>query len=142
MKIKVTGLYGKDRDAFASVIDRAARESGMTDDQVLLCLTHIFESIADHVSRGGILTIPGFGKFAAVFIKHYRNRPPSMLPRFSPSVGFLQQTRLCAPQSTRGNTALQYHKSNHHLSTRRPSARVLNAAASIRDSIRAQMAAD
>lgn len=142
MKIRIPGMTGAHGAAFAEVIDRTARESGMSDDQVLLCMSHFIEALADDVARGRIVTVPGLGKFAACLVQHHRNRPRSMQPRFSPSVGFMQQTRLCAPVSTAGNKALKYHKYNHHLSTRRLTARPASAAEGIRESIRRQMAQD
>lgn len=142
MKIKLSGMSGKHGAAFADVIDRAAREAGVSDDQMLFYMSHFIEALADDVARGHIVTVPGFGKFAACYFKHHRNQPHSMQPRFSPAVGFVQQTKLCAPVSTAGNTALKYHKINHHLSTRRISARVMTATEGIRESIRRQMAQD
>lgn len=138
MKIRLANV--KDQ-ALGEVIDTAARNAGVTDDQMALYMSHFVEALADHVARGGIVTIPGFGKFAACLIHHPRSGR-KMRPRFSPHAGWRHQVSLCAPVSTRGNAALLKWGTKHCSDNVKLTSRPFKAMQEIRATIRAQMAGE
>jgi len=135
MKIRLANI--KDQD-LGEVIDTAARNAGITDDQMALYMSYFVEALADRVARGGIVTIPGFGKFAACLIHHPRTGR-KMRPRFAAHAGWRHQVVLCAPVSTRGNAAMEVW-GRTHIGNHSPTSRPFKAMEQIRASIRAQMA--
>lgn len=142
MKIRIRNLTRHDAEGLATVIEDSARAAGIGDHEMLRISTHLFEALADHISRGRIIAIPGFGKFAAVYIKHFRCRAGVMRARFSPSAPLMNLVRICCPMSTRGNKVLKTHEKNHHNVSAAPRARPDNAFQSIRHSIKVQMGQD
>lgn len=142
MKIKLPNLTREHAAGLEAVIESAAREAGVSDHEMLRISTHFLEALADEMSRGKIITIPGFGKFAAVYIKHFRARAGVMRARFSPAAPLMNQVRLCCPITTKGNRALKVHEKNHHNASAAPSARPFAAFENIRRSIAAQMSED
>jgi hypothetical protein len=139
MKIRIPTLTREHAAGLEAVIEDAARAAGISDHEMLRITTHLFDAMADNMSRGTIITVPGFGKFAAVYIKHFRKRAGLMRARFSPSASLVNQVRLCCPISTKGNRALKSHEKNHHNVSAAPSARPIGATEHIRRSIAAQM---
>lgn len=143
MKIRIPSLAKKENAEMASVIETAARRAGISDHEMLRLSTHLFEVLSDEISRGKIVTVPGFGKFAAIYLKHFRARAGVMRARFSPSYALINQVRLCCPITTKGNRSLKLHEKNHaYLSNTRPAARPFSAAEALRLSIASQMGED
>lgn len=122
-----------------AVIENSARAAGIREDQMAIYMTHFFEALADEVSRGAIVSVPGFGKFAACLVKHPRTTA-RMRPRFSAHRGFRHQTVLCAPFSTKGNRALKIHEGNHCSDNDRKRSRPFIEMERVRACIRNQMA--
>ena len=138
MKIRLANV----RDhGLGDVIDTAARNAGVTDDQMAFYMSHFIETLADHVARGGVVTIPGFGKFASCLIYQPRSGR-KMRPRFAPHAGWRHQVALCAPVSTRGNDALAKWGHKHNSVNFKVTSRPFKAMQEIRATIKAQMAGD
>ena len=62
--IRIRTLHRKQADALGQIIQKAANRAAMSEDQVVLAVTHVLELIADEVARGRAISIPGFGMFA------------------------------------------------------------------------------
>lgn len=141
MKLRVGGFGRADDHGFRDVIDDAARAAGVDDATMLLHMSHFIEALADRVSRGSVVTIPGFGKFAACYL--FRNKSGKrMRPKFAAHAGFRHQVMLCAPVSTKGNDALTTYRHKHGYDGAFPTARPFKSMAQIRTEIAAQMAKD
>jgi nucleoid DNA-binding protein len=141
-------FFAKSSDAqpLMHVIQFVATRHGCSTYEVGLMMTSFFESLADEVSQGKAVTLPGFGKFAAVLIERKcdlaRDPTPRCKPDFSPSVGFIQQVRTCAPPTPAGKRKLDRHRRRNHPSSRagKSASRVFASSAAAREAIEAQLA--
>lgn len=141
MKLRLRGFKSADGQGFKEVIEDAARNAGLSDDQMLLYMSHFIEALADRVSRGSIVTIPGFGKLAACYTFHHKSGR-RMRPRFVAHAGLRHQVSLCAPISSKGNHALGAYAGKNSYDNASLTSRPFKAMEKIRDDIRAQMAQD
>ena len=105
-----------------------------------------FEFLADEVSQGHVVKLPVFGQFAAVLMERKcdlaRDPTPRCKPEFSPSVGFIQQVRTCAPATPAAKRRLDRHRRRNHPSSRagKSASRVFASSAAVREAIAAQLA--
>jgi len=125
-------------------LDFAATRVGLSQYSMALAMTFLFEQIADEVSRGEIVRIPGFGIFAPSLDERpqylARRGGRRCIPRFSPSKGWQHEVMLRAPPSRAGKAALRVHRSNHRVTEGRAGReRVFTAMHAIRDQISAQL---
>ena len=117
-------------------IEQASLETGVSQHTVALVMSHFLERLADEVSLGRVVRIPGFGMFAA---KYYPGSS-TMSPKFSASRGFRVQVSETAPHTLEGSRALENH--GRLRSTKSKQQRVYTAQAFFRDRIKAQIAED
>lgn len=125
------------------VIEATATELGMSEHNVFLVMTHLFEGIADEVTKGNELRIPGFGMFApvAVNIRKSPCKTPRCRPQFAPTKSFRQQVMFGAPPNASGGKAIKLYEKNHITSPARDSgARVFSTMDKVRREVLAQVA--
>jgi len=140
--------FAKSSDAqpLMRVIQSVAARHGCSTYEVGIMMTSFFEFLADEVCQGKAVTVPGFGKFAAVLIERKcdlaRDSTPRCKPDFSPSVGFIQQVRACAPPTATSKRKLDRHRRRNHPSSRpgKTASRVFASSAAAREAIEAQLA--
>ena len=118
-----------------SCIAHAAKEMGMSEHDVVLVMSYFLEELANRVSVGKVVRIPGFGIFAPKYFASSR----TCAPRFSASRGFRLQTRWCAPSHEVGSKALRSHSRRAGDSTRKITPRVFTASKAMRKQIRRQI---
>lgn len=141
-------FFAKSADAqpLMQIIQSTAARHGCSHAEVGIMMTSFFEFLADEVSQGKAVTLPGFGKFAASLIERKcdlaRDPTPRCKPEFSPAVGFIQQVRTCAPPTKSGKRKLDRHRRRNHPSSRpgKSAARVFASSAAAREAIEAQLA--
>lgn len=140
--------FAKSADAqpLMRVIESVAARHGCSTYEVGLMMSSFFEFLADEVSQGNVVTLPGFGQFAAVLMERKcdlaRDPTPRCKPEFSPSVGFIQQVRTCAPATRASKRKLDRHRRRNHPSSRagKSASRVFASSAAARQAIEAQLA--
>ena len=125
-------------------LEVAASGAGISQHTAAMAMTHLFESIAEQVSDGRIVRIPGFGVFAPCLDerKQYlaRRGGAKCFPKFSASKGFRAQVMLSAPEDSAGKKALTVHRSNHRCNEEDlTSARVFKSMEAMRAHISAQL---
>jgi len=145
MKFRIPYLSSREQaQPLNDVIDFAARRSGLDDYRVTRVLTFLLEGIADQVSLGRTVRLPGFGVFAAFLDerRQYRGHRsgPVCHPKFSASKGFRAQVMSTAPCSRTGKSELATHRRNHSVSPHRYSTRrVFTSMGFIREEIARQL---
>lgn len=146
MLVKIP-MFPKAEDAkpLERCIEHASRKTGVDHYTAVLFMTHFLDQVADEVSKGRTVSIPGFGLFAAVWrrIQLPQGLVERMLPRFSPSRGFRNQVELTCPMDMHGSGTRKFHrhKSNQRTlgGSRSRSDRVFTAMENIRESISKQL---
>jgi nucleoid DNA-binding protein len=133
--VTIPMLSPKQAKPLQGCIAHAARETGVSEHTTALVVSYFLERLADEVSLGRVVRIPGFGIFAA---KHYKGADV-MAPRFSAARPFRLQVRHGAPKTDFGSEALRRH-THQTGSSKRSSMRVFTAQAAYRDRIREQIA--
>lgn len=91
-------------------IEMTARDSGYSEPEVARIMTYFLESIADEVSKGRAISIPGFGMFVQTCIRW--NRKTLYRPGFIPARGFRNQVRLGLRPDAVTTKAKQTYKDN------------------------------
>ena len=127
-------------------IEKTARETGYSEHTVLNMMSTFWEALADEVTRGHEVRIPGFGMFAPVLIsaKGVKGNPMGndptrrCKPMFAPTRAFRQQVAFGAPPSLNGRHAMDNYHRNH--TGKDDGARVFTAQQSLRDKIERQLA--
>jgi nucleoid DNA-binding protein len=122
----------EDAEGIQKCVSFVAREMALSEHTVALAMSYFFERLADEVSEGKVVRLPGFGVFAA----NYYASSSTMSPRFSPSRGFRHQVRMTAPVDDEGKKCLDRHRRK---SSAQQSERVFTAQESFRDEIREQL---
>ncbi|MFN3242966.1 MAG: HU family DNA-binding protein [Planctomycetota bacterium] len=135
----------EDGKPLQDAIDFAAERTACDSVAVAQVMSLFFEAIADEVSRGKVVRIPGFGIFAPVAVSERdrrmsRDLTPRCKPAFSPSRGFRQQVRYGAPPNASGAERLKRFDKNHSSTKGRGAPRVWAAMEAMRDQIDAQLA--
>lgn len=148
MKFRIPFLSDRDQaQPLKDIIDFAADRTGLDDYRVSKVLSYLLEGIADQVSLGRTVRLPGFGVFAPYLDDRpaYRARRvgPVCIPKFSPARGFRAQVMLSAPANDAGKRDLETHRRNHSVSERRYSSRrVFMSMKQFRDDIARQLGED
>jgi nucleoid DNA-binding protein len=105
------------------VLLRTASECGYTHYEVARVMTFFLEHLADEVTAGKVVRIPGFGAFGAWLIETAsalaRDPRPRCRPVFSPARGFQEQVRYAAPPNRGPKERLMRHRRNHAPATHR-----------------------
>jgi nucleoid DNA-binding protein len=140
MLVKIP-MFPKAEDAkpLERCIEYASAKTGVDHYTAVLFLTHLLDQLADETTKGNVVSIPGFGLFAPVFMQRGK-RPGAgadhVRPRFSPSQAYRNQVRVgCAPERAQTLRFRQHHDAQYG----QPRARVFTAMENIRESISKQL---
>jgi nucleoid DNA-binding protein len=131
-----------DRESLARCLDLAAERSGVGADGVVRVMTLFLEAIADELTKGRAVRIPGFGVFVPTpvperHLRMSRDKTPRCKPSFSPSRGLRAQVALGAGPNPENVRILKRHRSNHANST--GTRRVFSAMQALRQQVAAQL---
>ncbi len=131
-----------DRLSLQRCIDMAAERSGVGVDGVVVVMSLFFECIADELTKGRAVRIPGWGIYVPAPIperhrRASRNLTPRCKPSFSPSRGLRAQVALGVGPRPENVRILKRHRSNHANST--GTRRVFSAMAALRQQVAAQL---
>jgi hypothetical protein len=123
-------------------IEQTAARSELTEYAVALIAAYFFEAVADQVSLGHAVSIPGFDLFG-VRQRHSPGDPdgsPRCYPHFSAARGLRQQIVSACPPDAPAVAALMRHRKHHHPSSKpeRRDARTSTALDAFRQQIVAQ----
>ena len=145
MRIRIPMMSKKeDMEPLQSALSYAARASGRTEAELAKQMSWLLEGIADEVSRGKVVRIPGFGMFAPVPKKTTRDPHPRCRPVFVPNLAFLRQVLYGAPPNAAGRDAVRRHRKCHTYTDNPPkgrgSERVFTAMEKFRHDIDSQLA--
>ena len=132
-------------DPLRRIVQHTAEKTGLSPQHVSVLASHFWEALADEVSKGRAVTLPGFGLFAPV-ARTFRPRGEEHLVtssaiRFSAARGFREQVRSCAPPSASGRRRYRRHMRNHALGgpESRCGERTFTAARAFRNAIARQI---
>lgn len=113
MPVRIPYLHGDEAAPLQEAIAVAADASGVHPALVAVIVSHVLEEIAEEVSRGTAVRIPGFGIFATrTYQPAYKGLGRSV-PAFSASRGFRNLANFNAPKGGAGERALKSHRANH-----------------------------
>ncbi|MBK8099594.1 MAG: HU family DNA-binding protein [Planctomycetes bacterium] len=131
-----------DRESLQRCLDISAERSGVGADGVVRVMTLFLEAVADELTRGRAVRIPGFGVFVPAPIPERHRRMSRDLthrcrPVFSPSRGLRAQVALGAGPNPENIRILKRHRSNHANST--GTRRVFSAMQALRQQVAAQL---
>lgn len=137
----------KKSEPLGRIVSIAAARTAVTPQLVGLILSHVLEGIADEVSHGRVVRLPGFGIWAATARRVRGPKGEGSLvvasPSFSASKGFKLQVRTTCPPSAAGACAkrIRRYMVNNAPSSRSVGvgARVFTSQRAIRDSIARQL---
>ena len=131
-----------DRESLRRCLDFAAERSGVGADGVVCVMTLFLEAVADELTKGRAVRIPGFGIFVPAPIperhrRSSRNPTPRCKPVFSPSRGLRAQVALGVGPRAENIRILKRHRSNHANST--GARRVFSAMQALRQQVASQL---
>lgn len=130
------------------IVQNTAAHTGLSPQHVAVLASYFLEAVADEVSKGHAVSIPGLGLFAPV-TRTARARGSDVkvattVIRFSASRGFREQVRFGAPPNLTGRRRYVRHMRNHALGgpESRCSQRSFTAAKAFREQIATQLAGE
>jgi nucleoid DNA-binding protein len=131
-----------DRESLARCLDLAAERSGVGADAVVQVITLFFEGMADELTKGRAVRIPGWGLYVPAPIperhrRMSRNPAARTKPVFSPSRGLRAQVALGVGPRPENIRILKRHRNNHANST--GTRRVFSAMQALRQQVAAQL---
>jgi nucleoid DNA-binding protein len=131
-----------DRESLRRCLDLAAERSGVGADGVVQVITLFFEGIADELTKGRVVRVPGWGIYVPAPIperhrRMSRNPAARTKPVFSPSRGLRAQVALGVGPRPENVRILKRHRSNHADAT--GTRRVFTAMAALRQQVAAQL---
>ncbi len=123
MSVQVPFLR-KDQNSlpFRRIIERTAREMGLSDYSVALITSHIFEGIIREVAMGNAVSIPVLGMFAPVSWKpRVGTSEIHAAPRFAASRAFRNEVAMCcSPHPVAQQLFVNYTRNHHRSANPRP----------------------
>lgn len=125
------------------VIEATANDLGMSEHDVFCVMSRLLEGVADEVTKGREVRIPGFGMFAPVAVDLSRSnyKIPRCVPRFAATRAFRQQVMFGAPPNASGKKAMLGYDKRHTTSPANDDGtRVFSAQARMRRDILSQIA--
>jgi nucleoid DNA-binding protein len=131
-----------DRESLRRCLDLAAERSGVGADAAVRVMSLFFEAVADELTKGRAVRIPGWGLYipAPIPERHRRasrNPTPRCKPVFSPSRGLRAQVALGVGPRPENVRMLKRHRSNHADAT--GTRRVFTAMQALRQQVAAQL---
>ena len=148
MKFRIPFLSNRSQaQPLRDIIDFVANETGLDDYRVSRVMSFFLEGVADELSMGKTVRLPGFGVFAPYLDDRpqYRSRRPGPVctPKFSAAKGFRAQVMTSAPANQAGKRDLENHRRSHSVSEENYSARrVFQSMAYFRRDIARQLGDD
>lgn len=131
--------------ALKNAIERACVDSGVDEYTATMWLTRFLEAAADELTKGRVLSIPGFGLFVPYVLPPSRRGsatpvPPLCTVRFSAARPLRNQVRYGTPNEANNGRYIK-HCRNHHPSSdpKKENQRVFTAMKGMRDRISAQL---
>ncbi len=107
----------EDVQTLKDAICHAADQTGTSEWKVAIIISHFFESVADKVSAGNVVTMPGFGLFSA-YLYEREGQPSRVQPRFIAARPFRNQVNVCCPHWLAKNHKIESYRKSHHPSSR------------------------
>jgi nucleoid DNA-binding protein len=145
MKTRIRCLHdGEEKDALVKCLENAGRMTRLSTEQALAVITYFFEEVADQICLGRAVPFPGFGMWAPVLeerpikVKRHNMGFAYCTPGWSPSRGFREQVKTCAPTRRHGKEVLRNHVRNN-TRTGYTGKRVHSTMQELRDSITRQL---
>lgn len=139
-----SGTKESKNEALSRVVAMSAAKSGYDEYTVAMVFSWCLQQIADEVSKGRAVQLPGFGAFFPLPDKRprYRDHVRRCRVRFHASVGFQQQVKLCAPPQDTIERKWRIYRTNHSAGDRVAGhgSRVFTSMDAFRQSISAQFA--
>jgi nucleoid DNA-binding protein len=135
-------------DPLKRIVQNTAAHTGLSPQHVAVLASYFWEALADEVSKGRAVSIPGLGLFApvsrAVRARGSDVKVASTVIRFSASRGFREQVRFGAPPNETGRRRYKRHLKNHALGgpQYRCSQRAFTAAKAFREQVASQLAGE
>ncbi|MCK6444951.1 MAG: HU family DNA-binding protein [Planctomycetes bacterium] len=132
-------------DPLRRIVQDVGARTGLSPQHVATIISHGLEAIADEVSKGRAVTLPGFGAIfpvtRTVRARGTDTKVTSTVIRFSAARGFREQVRYGAPPSETGRRRYVRHMRNHALGgpEHRCSERAFTAGRAFRDAIASQL---
>jgi nucleoid DNA-binding protein len=132
-------------DPLRRIVHDVAARSGLSPQQAAVILSRCWEGIAEEVSKGRAVTLPGFGALfpvtRSVCARGTKTKVTQTVVRFSAARGFREQVRHGAPPNEKGRRRYVRHMRNHALGgpDHRCSERTFMAARAFRDAIASQL---
>lgn len=110
--VKIPSLKNGRAEPLRRCIEKTAAESGFSQGEVTWIMTFFLTAIADEVTKGRAVSIPGFGLFAQTRL-HSFARGTTWRPWFIPANAFRQQVRLgTRPDEDVRKQTLGYSRNN------------------------------
>jgi nucleoid DNA-binding protein len=133
-----------DGQALQRCLNLAAGRSGVDVGAAAFVMSLLFEAIADELTKGRVVRVPGFGVFAPAAVPERHRRlsrfqSPRCKPVFSASRGFRAQVAMGVGPLPENAKLLSRHKKNHSTMTRTPGRRVFSAMRAFREQIAMQL---
>lgn len=133
--------------ALQDVLDATARDTGYSSYEVARLMSFFIENVADEVTRGHVIRLPGFGLFGPWLdqrkwvLARWHPIHPVCRPVFVASRGFRQQVRYGSLPDPAAKQAIERARRNHSIGSRpdKQHSRVFTAQAAFRAQIERQM---
>lgn len=103
----------QDIEPLQNAIEYVADRCGHSSHEIARIVSWFLEGLADEVTHGRVVRIPGFGMFAPVPKKTSRDAHPRCRVVFSPALAFTRQVLYGAPPNLSGARALRNHRKCH-----------------------------
>lgn len=132
-------------DPLRRIVQSTAAQTGLSPHHVAVLASRFWEAVADEVSKGRAVTLPGFGAIFPVTrmacARGTKTKKTTTVVRFSAARGFREQVRFGAPPSDAGRRSYRKHMQNHALGgpDSRCSERTFTATRAFRQAIEAQL---
>lgn len=133
-----------DRESLQRCLDLAGDRSGVGVDGAVRVISLFLEAIADELTKGRAVRIPGWGIYVPAPIpERHRRMSRDMTPRckpvFSASRGLRAQVALGVGPKPENSRLLARHRKNHGTESGTSTRRVFTAMQAFRDQVAAQL---
>lgn len=133
-----------DGAALQRCIDTAADRSGLDVGSVAIAMSWFLETVADELTKGRCVRIPGFGLFAPAPVperhrRMSRNLKPRCKPVFTPSRGLRAQVAMGLGPTGENSRAIARYRKNHADTTGASGRRVFTAMETFRQRVGEQL---
>ena len=109
--IRIPLLHRKSAVPLKRCIELAANRSGRSEEQVVEVMTLFLEAIADEVTKGRAVSIPGFGMFVQSGVQRFQK--VTFRPNFIPSKPFRDQVTFGTRPDPTVRRAANFYSRNH-----------------------------